>query len=55
MINSTYNETRVVGNFPVVVIGAGLGGLGAACQLVARGEQVLLLEKHNEPTGMSRL
>lgn len=53
MSNSTYNENRVVGNFPVIVIGAGLGGLGAACQLVARGEQVLLLEKHNVPGGFA--
>ena len=53
MINSTYNENRVVGTFPVIVIGAGLGGLGAACQLVARGEQVLLLEKHNVPGGFA--
>jgi phytoene dehydrogenase-like protein len=53
MIKTTYNENRVLGSFPVIVIGAGLGGLGAACQLVARGEQVLLLEKHNVPGGFA--
>ena len=53
MINSSYNKDRIVVNFPVIVIGAGLGGLGAACQLVARGEQVLLLEKHNVPGGFA--
>ncbi|MFX1569557.1 MAG: phytoene desaturase family protein [Promethearchaeota archaeon] len=38
---------------PVVVIGAGLGGLGAACQLALSGEKVLLLEKHNVPGGFA--
>lgn len=53
MITSSYNENRIIDSFPVIVIGAGLGGLGAACQLVARGEQVLLLEKHNVPGGFA--
>jgi len=53
MIDSKYNQNRVVGTYPVIVIGAGLAGLGAACQLVARGEQVLLLEKHNVPGGFA--
>jgi phytoene dehydrogenase-like protein len=53
MINSKYDQNRVIGMYPVIVIGAGLGGLGAACQLVARGEQVLLLEKHNVPGGFA--
>jgi prolycopene isomerase len=53
MINSKYDQNRVIGTYPVIVIGAGLGGLGAACQLVARGEQVLLLEKHNVPGGFA--
>jgi phytoene dehydrogenase-like protein len=53
MVDSKYDQNRVVGTYPVVVIGAGLGGLGAACQLVARGEQVLLLEKHNVPGGFA--
>ena len=38
-------------DLPVIVIGAGLGGLGAACQLALLGEDVLLLEKHNVPGG----
>ncbi|MFW9896900.1 MAG: phytoene desaturase family protein [Candidatus Thorarchaeota archaeon] len=40
-------------HLPVVVIGAGLGGLGAACQLALSGEKVLLLEKHNVPGGFA--
>ena len=38
------NENK---DYPVIIIGAGLGGLGAACQLALRGEKALLLEKHN--------
>ncbi|MFX1504231.1 MAG: phytoene desaturase family protein, partial [Promethearchaeota archaeon] len=43
----------VVSNYPVICIGAGLGGIGAACQLALRGEKVLLLEKHNVPGGFA--
>lgn len=53
MINSIYDVNRVLSTYPVIVIGAGLGGLGAACQLVLRGEKVLLLEKHNVPGGFA--
>ena len=53
MKNSKYDQNRVIDTYPVIVIGAGLAGLGAACQLVARGEQVLLLEKHNVPGGFA--
>jgi phytoene dehydrogenase-like protein len=53
MINSKYDQNRVIDTCPVIVIGAGLGGLGAACQLAARGEQVILLEKHNVPGGFA--
>ena len=50
---SSFDESRVISSFPVIVIGAGLGGLGAACQLVLRGEKVLILEKHNVPGGFA--
>ena len=35
----------------VAVIGAGLGGLGAACYLAAEGKRVLVLEHHTVPGG----
>ncbi|MCK4779301.1 MAG: NAD(P)-binding protein, partial [Candidatus Lokiarchaeota archaeon] len=53
MNDSIYDESRVVDTYPIIVIGAGLGGLGAACQLALVGKQVLLLEKHNVPGGFA--
>ena len=34
------------GSLPVGVIGAGLGGLAAACTLAARGHKVILFDKN---------
>jgi prolycopene isomerase len=53
MSNSIYNNNRVIERYPVIVIGAGLGGLGAACQLASLGKKILLLEKHNVPGGFA--
>ena len=38
-------------NFPVVVIGAGLGGLVSAAYLAKYGFPVTLIEQHNIPGG----
>ena len=35
----------------VAVIGAGIAGLSAACHLVGRGHEVVLLERHDAPGG----
>jgi len=37
----------------VVVVGAGLGGLGAALELARQGVKVLVLEQHNLPGGFA--
>ncbi|MGI9023777.1 MAG: phytoene desaturase family protein, partial [Acidimicrobiales bacterium] len=39
----------------VVVVGAGLGGLSAACQLVGRGHEVVVLERADVPGGRAGL
>jgi phytoene dehydrogenase-like protein len=48
MINNQKNE-----EFDAIVIGAGLGGLGAATQLSLDGKKVLLIEKHSTPGGFA--
>jgi phytoene desaturase len=42
---------RTVSRRRVVVVGAGLGGLSAACHLVGRGHEVVLVERADEPGG----
>jgi phytoene desaturase len=39
----------------VVVVGAGLGGLAAACHLVGRGHEVVVLEREDVPGGRAGL
>jgi len=53
MVNKKGKVRETSSELPVIVIGAGLGGLGAACQLILSGEKVLLLEKHNVPGGFA--
>ena len=53
MYTSTFDDSRVISHYPVIVIGAGLAGIAASCQLALRGEKVLLLEKHNVPGGFA--
>ncbi len=44
----------VPGNDPILIIGAGIGGLVCAALLAARGEQVLVIEKEAGPGGKAR-
>lgn len=53
MAKSNFDESRVIDTYPIIVVGAGLGGLSAACQLALAGKKVLLLEKHNVPGGFA--
>jgi prolycopene isomerase len=49
---TTVDRTKVTADHAdVVVIGAGLGGLGAACYLAKEGHRVVVLEHHSVPGG----
>lgn len=50
---SELDSNRIVDTYDVIVIGAGLGGLGAAGKLVLARKNVLLLEKHSVPGGFA--
>ena len=39
---------------PVIIVGAGIAGLSAAIALLARGVEVIVLEKESEPGGKMR-
>ncbi len=41
-------------NKPIIIAGAGIGGLSAACLLAARGEDVVLIERQAAPGGKMR-
>ncbi len=45
------SEIENLGEFDVIVIGAGMAGLMAGCALASRGHRTLLLEKHSNPGG----
>ena len=51
IINSTSTGVSMNNDFDVIVIGAGNGGLSAACYLLKEGKKVLVLEKNNLPGG----
>jgi monoamine oxidase len=47
------SDTLVKGEYDVIVIGSGMGGLVASTELAVRGARVLLLEKYIIPGGSS--
>jgi 1-hydroxycarotenoid 3,4-desaturase len=50
----TQQEPYSVQNKPIVIVGAGIGGLSAACLLAARGEDVVIIERQAAPGGKMR-
>ena len=46
-MNTKHEKER----FDTIIIGSGLGGLGAGAFLASRGKKVLMVEKHNVPGG----
>jgi phytoene dehydrogenase-like protein len=53
MPTQTYNQATVPSSADVVVVGAGLGGLGSGLELARQGTKVLVLEQHNLPGGFA--
>src|SRR5512132_3808188 len=49
ILPSVYSLEKLL-EYPIIIVGGGLGGLAAAIQLAARGRRVVLLEK-NERVG----
>ncbi|NET31777.1 MAG: carotene isomerase [Cyanothece sp. SIO1E1] len=50
-VQTSIDRSSTTANFDVIVIGAGMGGLVTATQLVARGFKVLVLERYLIPGG----
>lgn len=44
-------ENKMKNKFDCVIIGAGNGGLSAACRMATEGKKILLVEKNNMPGG----
>jgi all-trans-retinol 13,14-reductase len=43
-----------MGTYDAIVIGSGIGGLGAAAALASVGKRVLVLERHTQPGGLTQ-
>lgn len=48
-----YGKDKITGSFDVIMIGSGIGGLGAAAILAREGKKVLVLEQHDVPGGFT--
>lgn len=53
MENNNLNQTKVIGDYDVVVIGAGNSGLTAATTCAMKNMRTLLIEQHNVPGGFA--
>lgn len=49
----SYSKESIKGNYDVIVIGSGLGGMSTAAFLAKEGKKVLVIESHYEPGGFT--
>jgi len=49
----SYKKETITGQYDVIMIGSGLGGMSAAAFLAKEGKRVLILESHYEPGGFT--
>jgi all-trans-retinol 13,14-reductase len=49
----SYKKESITGEYDVIVIGSGLGGMSTAAFLAKEGKRILILESHYEPGGFT--
>jgi all-trans-retinol 13,14-reductase len=54
-LSKSYKQEKITGEYDVIIIGSGLGGLSTAAFLGKEGKRVLVLERHYTPGGFTHV
>jgi all-trans-retinol 13,14-reductase len=54
-LTKSYKQAKITGNFDVIIIGSGVGGMSTASFLTKEGKKVLVLERHYMPGGYTQI